>query len=41
MTLHAALQLMEDRSSQISVLPVVDADHVCVGVIRIHDILRS
>jgi arabinose-5-phosphate isomerase len=36
-----ALQLMEDRSSQISVLPVVDQDEVCVGLIRVHDIVRS
>jgi len=38
---HAALQLMEDRPSQISVLPVVDADGHCVGLLRIHDIIRS
>jgi arabinose-5-phosphate isomerase len=32
---------MEDRPSQISVLPVVDADtHKCLGVIRIHDIYQ-
>lgn len=36
-----ALQLMEDRPSQISVLPVVDNDGVCVGLIRVHDIVRS
>lgn len=36
-----ALQLMEDRPSQISVLPVVDADERCVGLIRVHDIVRS
>jgi arabinose-5-phosphate isomerase len=36
-----ALQLMEDRPSQISVLPVVDEDQVCVGLIRVHDIVRS
>src|SRR5512132_58673 len=38
---YDALRLMEDRSSQISVLPVVDADRVCVGLIRLHDIVRS
>ena len=38
---YDALQLMEDRPSQISVLPVVDADGVCVGLIRVHDIVRS
>jgi arabinose-5-phosphate isomerase len=36
-----ALRLMEDRPSQISVLPVVDQDQVCVGLIRVHDIIRS
>ena len=36
-----ALQLMEDRPSQISVLPVVDNDERCVGLIRVHDIVRT
>jgi arabinose-5-phosphate isomerase len=36
-----ALRLMEDRPSQISVLPVVDASETCVGLIRVHDIVRS
>jgi arabinose-5-phosphate isomerase len=36
-----ALRLMEDRPSQISVLPVIDGDRVCVGLIRLHDIVRS
>jgi len=31
---------MEDRPSQISVLPVVDGDGVCVGLVRVHDIVR-
>ena len=38
---YDALQLMEDRPSQISVLPVVDGDRVCLGLIRLHDIVRS
>src|SRR5687768_17380828 len=38
---YEALRLMEDRPSQISVLPVVDDDQVCVGLIRVHDIVRS
>jgi arabinose-5-phosphate isomerase len=38
---YDALQLMEDRPSQIAVLPVIDADHKCVGLIRVHDIVRS
>jgi arabinose-5-phosphate isomerase len=36
-----ALHLMEDRPSQIAVLPVVDSADVCVGLIRLHDIVRS
>lgn len=38
---YDALRLMEDRTSQISVLPVVDESRVCVGLIRLHDIVRS
>jgi arabinose-5-phosphate isomerase len=38
---YDALRLMEDRPSQISVLPVVDGGRVCVGLIRLHDIVRS
>ncbi len=36
-----ALKLMEDRPRQISVLPVVDASGACVGMLRLHDIVRS
>jgi arabinose-5-phosphate isomerase len=38
---YHALQLMEDRPSQISVLPVVDQERRCVGLIRLHDIVKS
>lgn len=38
---YAALRLMEDRPSQISVLPVVDERGRAVGLLRIHDIVRS
>ncbi|CAN5388550.1 KpsF/GutQ family sugar-phosphate isomerase [soil metagenome] len=38
---YAALQVMEDRPSQISVLPVVDEGGVCIGLVRLHDIVRS
>ena len=38
---YDALRLMEDRPSQISVLPVIDEAGVCVGLIRLHDIVRS
>jgi arabinose-5-phosphate isomerase len=38
---YDALRLMEDRPSQISVLPVVDGERLCVGLIRLHDIVRS
>lgn len=37
-TLGQALELMERRRSQISVLPVVDAAGRALGVIRLHDI---
>src|SRR5258707_3763786 len=36
-----ALRLMEDRASQINVLPVVDGKGLCVGLVRLHDIVRS
>jgi len=36
--LKDALTLMEDRPSQISVLPVVDIAGNCLGLVRIHDI---
>ncbi|MGB7203290.1 MAG: KpsF/GutQ family sugar-phosphate isomerase [Pyrinomonadaceae bacterium] len=36
-----ALKLMEERPSQISVLPVVDGDRTCIGLLRLHDIVRS
>jgi arabinose-5-phosphate isomerase len=41
MLAHAALQLMENRPSQIAVLPVVESDGRCVGLLRLHDIVRS
>ena len=40
MLAYDALRLMEDRSSQISVLPVVDSGR-CVGLLRLHDVVRS
>jgi arabinose-5-phosphate isomerase len=40
--LQDALRLMEDRPSQISVLPVVDpATGACLGLLRLHDIYRA
>lgn len=38
-TLQAALQLMEDRPSQISVLPVVGNSR-CLGLVRLHDLYQ-
>lgn len=40
MLAYDALQLMENRPSQISVLPVVK-DNKCIGLIRLHDIVRQ
>ncbi|HWB99139.1 MAG TPA: KpsF/GutQ family sugar-phosphate isomerase [Bryobacteraceae bacterium] len=39
--LFEALRLMEDRPSQISLLPVVDPEGICIGLIRLHDIYRA
>jgi arabinose-5-phosphate isomerase len=41
MLAYEALQVMEDRPSQISVLPVVDELDQCVGLVRLHDLVRS
>ena len=38
---YTALQLMENRPSQISVLPVVDTARHSVGLLRLHDLVRS
>jgi len=38
-SLHEALNVMENRASQIAVLPVVEAGQ-CVGLLRLHDIYR-
>ena len=37
---YTALQLMENRPSQISVLPVVDEELRSVGLLRLHDLVR-
>lgn len=39
--LGEALSIMEDRKSQISVLPIVNENNICLGVIRIHDIIKT
>ena len=36
-----ALGLMENRASQISVLPVVDKKKRVVGIVRLHDLVRA
>jgi len=41
MLAHDALQLMENRPFQISVLPVVDNKGNCLGLLRLHDVVRS
>jgi arabinose-5-phosphate isomerase len=40
-TAAEALDLMERRETQISVLPVVDDDKKPVGLLRIHDVIQS
>jgi arabinose-5-phosphate isomerase len=37
---YEALKLMENRPSQIAVLPVVQQHGECVGVVRLHDLVR-
>lgn len=39
--LHEALSIMENRNSEINVLPVLNEKSKLVGVIRLHDILKS
>jgi arabinose-5-phosphate isomerase len=40
-SLREAIQLMEDRPSQISVLAVIDGESGrCLGLVRIHDIYQ-
>ena len=41
MLAYDALNLMENRPTQISVLPVVDDAGKAVGLLRVHDIVRS
>jgi arabinose-5-phosphate isomerase len=36
-----ALQLMENRPMQISVLPVVNEQKLCIGLLRLHDVVRT
>jgi arabinose-5-phosphate isomerase len=35
-----AVRLMENRPSQLSLLPVVDSGGRCLGLIRVHDVFR-
>jgi len=37
----SAVEIMENRTTQISILPVVDADYKPLGILRLHDIIRS
>ena len=38
---YDALRIMEERKSQISVLPVVDSDSNMLGLLRIHDLVQT
>jgi arabinose-5-phosphate isomerase len=40
-SLRTAIDRMEKRPSQISVLPVVDCESHCLGLVRIHDIYQA
>ena len=40
-SLSEVISLMENRESQISVLPVVNQSNICLGLIRIHDIYQT
>jgi arabinose-5-phosphate isomerase len=40
-TLGLAVERMEKRASQISVLPVVADDGECLGLLRIHDVYQA
>ncbi len=39
--LQEAIAIMENRDSEISVLPVTDNNNIIIGIIRLHDIVRS
>lgn len=41
MLAYDALKLMENRPRQISVLPVADENGICLGLLRLHDIVKS
>ena len=41
LSVQDAMKLMEDRDSQISVLPVVDESKECLGLIRLHDLYQT
>ena len=36
-----ALKVMEERTGQLSVLPVVESSGRCLGLLRLHDIVRA
>ncbi len=36
-----ALEVMENRPSQIGVLPVVDSSGACIGLVRVHDLIGT
>lgn len=41
MLAYDALRLMENRPHQISVLPVTNEQGICLGLLRLHDIVKS
>ena len=41
LSIQDAMKLMEDRGSQISVLPFVNESNECLGLIRLHDLYQT
>jgi arabinose-5-phosphate isomerase len=38
---YDALRQMEERSRPVSVAPIVEADGRCLGMVRVHDLVRA
>ncbi len=38
---HEAMRTMEDRPRPVSVAPVLDENGICIGMLRVHDLIRA